>query len=60
MAFPVILENGLSEKQSIGDVYEVEDPSEEPSESHQPRVSCRQTGRGFTQEDKHQIFLVPA
>ena len=58
MAVPVILEDGLIEKQSIGHVYEGKILPK--SLAHLISRSVPKTGRQSIQKDRHQIFLVPA
>jgi hypothetical protein len=56
----VILKDGPVEKQSIGDVYKDWNLPEGLAELSRKSVTCPATGRGSTQKDNHQIFLVPA
>jgi hypothetical protein len=60
MGVLIMLSDGPGKKQSICDAYK--NKKIPPTLANLPNVSvtCPATGRGFTQKDDHQIFLVPA
>jgi len=60
MGVSVILKDGPVEKQSIGNVYEDRNLPESLAKLSGMSTTCPATGRGSTQKDNHQIFLVPA
>ena len=60
MAVSVILKDGPVEKQSVGHVYKDRNLPESLAKLSQMSTTCPATGRGSTQKDNHQIFLVPA
>jgi hypothetical protein len=59
MAVNVFLKDGPVEKQSIGQVYKDRNLPESLIKLSSKSVTCPATGRGSTQKDNHQIFLVP-
>ena len=60
MAVSVLLTDGPVEKQSIGQTYKDRNLPETLANLSSKSVTCPATGRGFTQKDNNQIFLVPA
>jgi len=60
MAITVVLNDGPTEKQSIGHVYNGKTLPKSLADLTNRGVSCPKTGRQSIQKDKHQIFLVPA
>jgi hypothetical protein len=56
----VILKDGPVEKQSIGHVYKDRNLPESLAKLSHMSITCPATGRGSTQKDNHQIFLVRA
>jgi hypothetical protein len=56
----VILKDGPIEKQSIGQAYKDRSLPESLTKLSNKSVTCPATGRGFTQRDNGQIFLVRA
>jgi len=60
MEVSVILKDGPVEKQSIGHVYKDRNLPESLAKLSRMSNTCPATGRGSTQKDNHQIFLVPA
>ena len=60
MAVSVVLNNGPTEKQSIGHVYNGKTLPKSLADLTSRGVSCPKTGRQSIQKDKNQIFLVPA
>jgi len=59
MGISVSMENGLADKQSIGDLYDGKSLPKNLANLSQNSVTCSKTGRQSTQRDNHQIFLVP-
>jgi hypothetical protein len=60
MGATVLLKDGPVEKQSIGQAYKDRSLPESLTKLSNKSVSCPATGRGFTQRDNRQIFLVRA
>jgi len=60
MEVSVILKNGPVEKQSIGHVYKDRDLPDSLAKLSRMSTTCPATGRGSTQKDNRQIFLIPA
>jgi hypothetical protein len=60
MEVSVILKDGPVEKQSIGHVYKDRNLPESLAKLSRMSTTCPATGRGSTQKDNDQIFLVPA
>ena len=60
MAVSVVLNDGPTEKQSIGHVYISRTLPKSLADLTSRSISCPKTGRQSIQKDKHQIFLVPA
>jgi hypothetical protein len=60
MEVSVILKDGPVEKQSVGHVYKDRNLPESLAKLSQMSITCPATGRGSTQKDNHQIFLVRA
>jgi hypothetical protein len=60
MEVSVILKDGPVEKQSIGHVYKDRNLPENLAKLSRMSTTCPATGRGSTQKDNRQIFLVPA
>jgi hypothetical protein len=54
------LKDGPVEKQSIGHVYKDRNLPESLAKLSHMSITCPATGRGSTQKDNHQIFLVRA
>jgi hypothetical protein len=59
MGATVLLKDGPIKKQSIGQVYKDKNLPEILAKLSSKSVTCPATGRGFTQKDNQQIFLVP-
>jgi hypothetical protein len=60
MEVSVILKDGPVERQSLGRVYKDRNLPESLAKLSRMSTTCPATGRGSTQKDNHQIFLVPA
>jgi len=60
MAVSVMLNDGPTDKQSIGQVYNGRTVPKSLADLTNRGMSCPKTGRQSIQKDKHQIFLVPA
>ena len=60
MAVSVMLNDGPTDKQSIGQVYNGRTVPKSLADLTNRGISCPKTGRQSIQKDKHQIFLVPA
>ena len=59
MAVSVMLNDGPTDKQSIGQVYNGRTVPKSLADLTNRGISCPKTGRQSIQKDKHQIFLVP-
>jgi hypothetical protein len=59
MGATILLKDGPIEKQSIGQVYKDRNLPEILAKLSSKNATCPATGRGFTQKDNQQIFLVP-
>jgi len=59
MATGVALEDGPSEKQSIGYAYAGKNLPPVLEGFFDNSLKCPETGRSFIQDDSHQAFLVP-
>lgn len=55
----VMLQNGPTSKQTIGDRYEGKELPPEFAELKDKRVYCPKLGRHYSQKNENQIFLVP-
>jgi hypothetical protein len=60
MGATVLLKDGPIGKQSIGQMYIDKNLPETVAKLSSKSITCPVTGRGFTQKDNQQIFLVPA
>jgi hypothetical protein len=56
----VLLKAGPIGKQSIGQMYKDKSLPETVAKLSSKSITCPVTGRGLTQRDNHQIFLIPA
>jgi len=59
MGISVTMENGPTDKQSIGALYDGKSLPKNLANLSQNSVTCPKTGRQSTQRSNHQIFLVP-
>jgi hypothetical protein len=59
MGVSIILSDGPGKRQSICDAYKNKNLPQTLANLPNVSVTCPATGRGFTQKDDHQIFLVP-
>jgi hypothetical protein len=60
MGATVLLKDGPIGKQSIGQMYKDKSLPETVAKLSSKSITCPVTGRGLTQRDNHQIFLIPA
>ena len=59
MGIRLSLDDGPTDKQSIGDVYSGKELPPEVLRLYNNSVQCPKTGKYFYQRDNHQVFLVP-
>src|SRR5262245_13045356 len=59
LGISVTMDNGPTDKQSIGDLYDGKSLPKNLADLSQNSVTCPKTGRQSTQRNNHQIFLVP-
>jgi hypothetical protein len=60
MGLSIMLSDGPGKRQSLCDAYKNKNIPQTLANLPNVSVTCPATGRGFTQKDEHQIFLVPA
>jgi hypothetical protein len=56
----IMLKDGPAKRQSICEAYKEKSVPQSLANLSNVSITCPTTGRGFTQKDDHQIFLVPA
>jgi len=59
MGITVNLDDGPADRKSVGDTYAGKPLPPEVARLSDNLVTCPKTGKGFTQKDNHQVFLVP-
>src|SRR5262245_19101721 len=59
LGISVTMDNGPTDKQSIGNLYDGKSLPKNLADLIQNSVTCPKTGRQSTQRNNHQIFLLP-